>query len=123
MKIRYHSGDNSGFCPQQYIQRPTDYWRTAAIPGSTPILTQFPTYLNFNNNATRGISLAGAGECAGLQRPAMGLVQQVVDCFKQSSKKEMLPSEVYVEMEWVLSVSSNMVGETEMYCKFSRFYL
>lgn len=85
---------------QQSFPQAADIWHTTSLPGAAQVIPQMPTFINYNNNASTGVSLAPSGiDCAHVQRPSVGLIQQVVECFKRSTKKEMLPSQVYVEME------------------------
>ncbi|XP_072165133.1 uncharacterized protein [Diadema setosum] len=95
---------------QPLSQCQQNFWRP--LVSGAQVIPQLPTFLNFNNNgAAQTLAHTLAVNCAPLQRPAVGLVQQVAEAFKQSSKKEMLPSEVYAEMEKVYPYYKHIVGQ------------
>ncbi|XP_030835814.1 uncharacterized protein LOC100889230 [Strongylocentrotus purpuratus] len=97
---------------QQSFSQAADIWHTTSLPGAAQVIPQMPTFINYNNNASTGVSLAPSGiDCAHVQRPSVGLIQQVVECFKRSTKKEMLPSQVYVEMEMVFPYYKHIIGQ------------
>ncbi|XP_063969473.1 uncharacterized protein LOC129281720 [Lytechinus pictus] len=105
--------------PQSFVKPQTclqssDIWHTTPLPGSTQVIPQMPTFLNYNNNSS-----ADEEECTHVQRPSVGLIQQVVECFKQSSKTEMLPSQVYVEMEKVFPYYKHIIGQKKKSWKSS----